>query len=83
MKRHPTLRVLNFCIWPPPKRKDRRRPLGSADLLTEHDAGAVIRAAAKQLVPIGPWDAKRSAPLLKAQPADANCVRCSASCRAK
>jgi hypothetical protein len=31
-----------------------------------------IRAAAKQLSSIGPWDTKRCAPLLKAQPADAN-----------
>jgi hypothetical protein len=32
-------------------------------LLEAVDTGAAIRAAAKQLSPIGPWDAKRSAPL--------------------
>jgi hypothetical protein len=62
-----------------PERKDRRKPsgsLGPAGLPAQQDTGA---NSSETAVPYDPWDAKqvptcgwRSAPLLKAQPADAN-----------
>jgi hypothetical protein len=58
---------------------DALSTFGTRGPAAERDTGATIRPAAKQLSPVGPWDAKqvptcgrRSAPLLKAQPADAN-----------